>query len=46
MTGARRTASASSRAGRWQIDNEVSATAHLALGFTETDRIWTFRKRL
>lgn len=29
-----------------QIDNTVSATAHHALGFTETDRIRTFRKTL
>ena len=28
------------------IDNAVSAAAHLALGFTETDRIRTFRKPL
>jgi len=29
-----------------EIDNAVSAAAHLALGFTETDRIRTFRKPL
>lgn len=29
-----------------QIDNAVSAAAHHALGFTETDRIRTFRKTL
>lgn len=29
-----------------QIDNAVSAAAHHALGFTETDRIRTFRKAL
>ena len=29
-----------------QLDNEASAAAHHALGFTETDRIRTFRKTL
>jgi aminoglycoside 6'-N-acetyltransferase I len=29
-----------------QLDNEASAAAHLALGFTETARLRTFLKRL
>ena len=29
-----------------EIDNDVSASAHAALGFTETDRIRCFRKDL